>query len=508
MKLKEAYKLNVSVTHPIKSVTDYGAIGDGITDDTEAFQKAVDAGPNIKIIVPTGVYLITSTITISKMSVFLEGEEGINSELRFVPTSADTMFHVQAPSGGVYFRGGMQNLFFSSSDFTHVKTGLLLEDVSEYRLRGLTCHDSAFSTGWSNTSTKESTFLHTTGRELLSAQDCMILADLPILIDQNPNTPRNSTLDADHFNFHNLYLICTVGTAMPCVRIANGVNLSDVSFSGYQAWVRPGGHGLEWIDTTNDGIASLNLTLDGIGLEQAQGSPTTDYSLYISKTGTNGLQGLNMRNFGGAIEINGVYLRNVNRSIFDQGYIVSAGSYSGQVVLDADGTCDDIISRDCIWQGNSTDSVATTTGLILMSGGKKTTVASPLPENFHLVKAATDAEDQQGIREFEGQKITRKISLDDAGTYNVSSVGEAELAMVQIVARGTGVSEAGIFSSDSNATALIAGTSNIQVASGAGKLSFSRSSDGGGAIDVLQNDTGVTLTIMIAVNKTQYDALI
>ena len=481
----------------------YGAVGDGSTDDTQAIQDAVDAGPNIKVYFPKGIYKITSTITISEMSVYLYGDGGLASELRFVPTGADVMFHVQAPASAVYYRGGMKDLFFSSNDFSYVKTGILLEDISEYRLHGLTCHDSVFGTGWSDTSTKSSIFLHTTGRDTLSVRDCQFTADLPLLIDQNPNTLRTQVLDADHFNFHNMYLLCTVNTAMPCVRVTNGVNFSDLSFTGYQPWVRPGGNGFELIDTTNNSIASLNLIFDGVGFEQAQGTPGTDFSFRIDKTGTNNINGINFRNFGCAVEINGFYLRGCDRINFDQGYVV--GTYSGQVVLNANGTCDDLDSRNVDWQGNDSDAVATTTGLVQTSGDKKLAVASPLPENFHMVAAQTDDEDQQGVREFDGQNITRKITLADDGTYNVGSVGTAELAMVQIVAKGSTVRESAVFSSDSYATTKLAGTSGTAITAASGFLSFYRGSDGGGSIDILKNETGESLTVLIIVRKTLYD---
>ena len=45
------------------SVKDFGAVGDGVTDDTAAFQAALDA--QVPIFIPAGTYVITSTITAS-----------------------------------------------------------------------------------------------------------------------------------------------------------------------------------------------------------------------------------------------------------------------------------------------------------------------------------------------------------------------------------------------------------------------------------------------------------
>lgn len=53
------------------SVKDFGAIGDGVTDDTAAIQAAVDARQNVYF--PIGTYLVTSTITCSQFGQCLIG---------------------------------------------------------------------------------------------------------------------------------------------------------------------------------------------------------------------------------------------------------------------------------------------------------------------------------------------------------------------------------------------------------------------------------------------------
>ena len=45
------------------SVEDFGAVGDGVTDDTVAIRKAVETGNNVYF--PTGKYLVTEQITVS-----------------------------------------------------------------------------------------------------------------------------------------------------------------------------------------------------------------------------------------------------------------------------------------------------------------------------------------------------------------------------------------------------------------------------------------------------------
>ena len=54
------------------NVKDFGAVGDGVTDDTAAIQAAVDAG--LDVYFPAGTYNITSTITITNSNTYLHGQ--------------------------------------------------------------------------------------------------------------------------------------------------------------------------------------------------------------------------------------------------------------------------------------------------------------------------------------------------------------------------------------------------------------------------------------------------
>lgn len=68
----------------INVVTDYGAVGDGVTDDYQAFQDALDAAaaltPRGIVFVPEGTYLFSSNYPIIPDSVELAGEKEYNSD--------------------------------------------------------------------------------------------------------------------------------------------------------------------------------------------------------------------------------------------------------------------------------------------------------------------------------------------------------------------------------------------------------------------------------------------
>ncbi len=67
--------------------TDFGAVGDGVTDDTEAFRKAIEADQPRTIYIPAGTYLVRDALvfgknTSRKKRVFLVGHSASSSILR------------------------------------------------------------------------------------------------------------------------------------------------------------------------------------------------------------------------------------------------------------------------------------------------------------------------------------------------------------------------------------------------------------------------------------------
>jgi hypothetical protein len=62
-----------SVFAPI-SVTEYGAVGDGVYDDTAAIQAAIDANPGQEIFFPAGTYITSATINCTSIGSSLVGD--------------------------------------------------------------------------------------------------------------------------------------------------------------------------------------------------------------------------------------------------------------------------------------------------------------------------------------------------------------------------------------------------------------------------------------------------
>lgn len=67
----------------VASVTDFGAVGDGVSDDTDAFLTAIDEVENGAIFIPPGRYRITKVLEIAKSNIVLRGAGRDATELFF-----------------------------------------------------------------------------------------------------------------------------------------------------------------------------------------------------------------------------------------------------------------------------------------------------------------------------------------------------------------------------------------------------------------------------------------
>lgn len=88
------------------SVKDFGAMGDGITDDTAAIQAAIDSrSTHVTIYLPTGRYKTTGTIYLRRNGVRLVGDGPAATEIQYVNAS-----------GGIVFSGDI-NTFNSTAQY-------------------------------------------------------------------------------------------------------------------------------------------------------------------------------------------------------------------------------------------------------------------------------------------------------------------------------------------------------------------------------------------------------
>lgn len=123
-----AKKEDVAKQHTYINVLDYGAKGDGTTDDTQAFKDAfAAAGQGSHIVIPLGGgerYKITSYIPLNASFVTVRGEGATNLSwqnhgIKFVPSS-DTAVCFRVYGSGCTF----ENLIISTDNSDHKEMGI------------------------------------------------------------------------------------------------------------------------------------------------------------------------------------------------------------------------------------------------------------------------------------------------------------------------------------------------------------------------------------------------
>ena len=82
------------------NVRDFGAKGDGATDDTAAFQRAIETTNDGALLVPAGRYVLSDVLTIGKSNFVLRGEGPEKTVLLFIKSLEQIKPLAQATTGG------------------------------------------------------------------------------------------------------------------------------------------------------------------------------------------------------------------------------------------------------------------------------------------------------------------------------------------------------------------------------------------------------------------------
>jgi Pectate lyase superfamily protein len=311
-----------SASGMLASVKDYGAIGNGSTDDTAAIQNAINSTCSSAgglLYFPAGNYKITSQVTIPYDQCVLEGT-GSRTQITYAPSANGVafLFSKPSPSTNDIVRGGIRHFWIYSADTSHKKSAIKLVAVSEFKVEDIRVTGAGSNSTFSGGS--PSIGIETQGHDSTSLIGLTIQADEPIAIEPNPDTYGGTILDMDHWHWSNLYLIAN---GYPCIFIASPTVITDVTFDGYESWVF-GTYGLYW--TTSASAASYGVSFYNVRTEQTtSGNP----SIYITATGQ--IQALRFFNFYGDPNRAGFYLRHTYWTD------ISGFLYGGSgVVFDAD----------------------------------------------------------------------------------------------------------------------------------------------------------------------------
>lgn len=126
----------------VVSVKDYGAKGDGSTDDTAAIQGAIAAAAGKTLEFPTGTYKLTAALNISTASGLTLRGKGAT-----LASTQPIIFNFSGASSGVTFDG----FKFSTSDVSSVGVSGLITGIMAAALSNIRVFDCEFSAATSAT---------------------------------------------------------------------------------------------------------------------------------------------------------------------------------------------------------------------------------------------------------------------------------------------------------------------------------------------------------------------
>ena len=96
------------------SVLDFGAVGDGVTDDTAAIQAAIDS--NKSVYIPYGIYKITSTITLNQSYSSIVGDKRLPIIRHHNPGTGPAINVTATPGGAYNQHSSVENLIIEARD--------------------------------------------------------------------------------------------------------------------------------------------------------------------------------------------------------------------------------------------------------------------------------------------------------------------------------------------------------------------------------------------------------
>lgn len=112
------------------SVKTFGAIGDGVTDDTAAIQAAIDSVNAVTggtVVFPPATYLITSRITVNHDNIVLQGMGYRNAKIKCGAAGAGLT--IAKPGDAIMYAVGLRDLTIDGD--TIATTGLIITNLSE-----------------------------------------------------------------------------------------------------------------------------------------------------------------------------------------------------------------------------------------------------------------------------------------------------------------------------------------------------------------------------------------
>ncbi len=434
------------------SVKDFGARGDGQGDDYQAIQDAVNSF-NEKggtLFFPAGNYVIRRGILISDLRITLQGAGRHATMITFLPDQDNqTLFRFDRGAQGLSWQCAIRDMaLVSSADTGLTKTAIGLKDTSNMIVKDLIIGP------W--TGNGDSIGLEVRGREAGLIQNLHIHADRPLVIGKNDSNPNN---DLDHFHFTDLYLLVSESVQEPCIYIQDGVDMQNIIFDGFQAWVL-GSYGLYWKDTMTNSV-SLAIAIKNVRTEQ--GTDPDGYTLHIERN--HPIQDLLVENVVADNTQRGFYFRNINRLTLR--HVLHNGS---DIALDVDGV--EELSLDQVLMG--TNSEVCMSNMQEKFALNRLQTNSPVPDTAFFIKKEAPVSSlplhffgSTKVWTYSGDLKNEELLVIPAGNNEGRKTG---IIFVSAISTDQLISAGGQVIDNSKEAILLSGTANFDVGNINGKL--------------------------------------
>ena len=338
----------------VVSVKDFGAVGDGVTDDTAAIQAAIDAAElqvlkrhygGVSVVFPKGAYLITSTITIEESSIpsgggrngiTLVGDGATSSSIIANNPNFDYISFV-GTSSRAYYGGGVKNLGFIA--IGNATSGALLK---MYRTIGSSIEDVQFDGGYEN----------------LVLDGC---ADLLISDFYGVDISRTSGSIDSFIRFKATQFVCSdVHLINVQIKPTTYVPTYSIIVNGSDGIYCSNGHQFGGLRFEPQNIGVSSVTSSTFWNNWYFDSSSANNILFIGNTDT--ASKYNNHRF------NSCDMRDADRGVLVQSttavqnIIISGSRLGGQqkeAVYTSDVIAEDIVLSDCIFNGNNVGGTAT-----------------------------------------------------------------------------------------------------------------------------------------------------
>lgn len=350
-------------------VEQFGAVGDGVTDDSAAFQAAFDSLSTTGVVeADAKTYKIVTGFTIGQRQHF-RGKGQAATILDFRP-GVDNQVCITFTNGAAVCNQSSAKGFTIRGDSTNLNIGIDAQDTSMLELDDIAMSHMV----------DESIGIRLQGREFTTISRIELgFVDKPIVIMPNIN---GGSVDCDHLHIRDSYLLSSAGHYH--ITIAEDVALTNLTIDGTNAWVNGDG-GIYWSDTVGVS-AALNLKISNVRLESQADS--TKYLFYFNRTAAS-IFNLTFDNIYGGQVAKGFYLRSPRNVHFSN---ISYINSSNNEALNVDNSVYRMGMINCFWQSGTTATLTNQTRLFSTTSFTGAT----LPDNG-FYEAATGAGAGTGV---------------------------------------------------------------------------------------------------------------